>query len=176
MSVERGHELSTTSAPETTNTTKPEATETGPDLSSWLGNWRPPTRCAAWGQASAGTARSARSRANLSLGGPALLFENIARPPEYAVHEVVDVGDRHPPPDPPAAGPGRYTQRFGYRGSPQARLHKPHPPLAGITQPLAVRPRRRQPKVPRPQRRPPKPACSAPHQSHPHSDSSEADA
>ena len=39
-----------------------------------------------------------------------------------------------------------------------------------------VRTRRQQPKVPQPQRYPPKPARSAPHLWHPHSDSSEADA
>lgn len=67
-----------TSEPETTNTTQPGGQETGPDQRSWLatleaaGQLRRVTVPVDWNEEI-----GAITRANLALGGPALLFENI---------------------------------------------------------------------------------------------------
>jgi UbiD family decarboxylase len=68
-----------TSLPETTNATQPGSPEAGPDLRSWLATLeaadqlRRVTASVDWDEEI-----GAITRANLALGGPALLFENIA--------------------------------------------------------------------------------------------------
>src|SRR5215475_2120370 len=68
-----------TSLPETTNMTQSRNGESGPDLRSWLATLeaadqlRRITASVDWDEEI-----GAITRANLALGGPALLFENIA--------------------------------------------------------------------------------------------------
>ncbi|MBO0883717.1 MAG: UbiD family decarboxylase, partial [Mycobacterium sp.] len=67
-----------TSLPATTNMTEPRDEETGPDMRSWLATLeaanqlRRITASVDWDEEI-----GAITRANLSLGGPGLLFENI---------------------------------------------------------------------------------------------------